>query len=177
MDVDRLRVLVLTAGMMPHSTVNWMDAVSLVYKGAASVVEEYAETVSSPSVTWHVPAVIQVKKNFSFHTKSVKFSRFAIYSRDFWECAFCGQKHNAKGLTYDHVIPRSRGGETSFKNIVSACKRCNRKKGARTPEEAKMPLRRKPYQPKHTPLGAFLVGIQDLPPEWGPYLAGYETGV
>ena len=74
-------------------------------------------------------------------------------------------------FTYDHVTPRKQGGETKWDNIVAACRSCNDKKGARTPEQAKMKLLRKPFRPKTLPLAQPVLSLRRIPAEWEPYIA------
>ncbi|MDZ7683140.1 MAG: HNH endonuclease [Fodinibius sp.] len=92
-------------------------------------------------------------------------SRHNIMKRDSKKCQYCGASQN---LTIDHVLPKSRGGRDTWENLVTACDTCNVEKGNRTPEEADMPLKRKPFRPIHiTFLQSILGGVQD---DWKPYL-------
>jgi 5-methylcytosine-specific restriction endonuclease McrA len=100
----------------------------------------------------------------------VKFSRQNIYARDKYRCQYCGAKFGPEELTYDHVVPRSRGGKTKWDNIVTCCIRCNRKKGGRTPAEARMRLIRKPSQPTWLPALRITIGFKEVPNSWRDYL-------
>jgi 5-methylcytosine-specific restriction endonuclease McrA len=166
--------------MRPHSIVTWQQAISLVdilvngkciIVGKADTIESYEATVSSPSVTIQIPCVVRLRREVSMHKNGVKFSRLNVISRDRSVCCYCGEKKKLRELNYDHVLPRSRGGKTTWQNIVSSCLSCNRRKGNRTPQEAGMRMHFKPYVPttrvRQQPL-LFLIG--DAPEQWGPYL-------
>jgi 5-methylcytosine-specific restriction endonuclease McrA len=160
--------LILSCSMQPHRVATWEEAICLLYTGKVEVLAEYDEEVSSPSVTMKIPAVVRLTKKTTSIKRNVKFSRVNVYTRDDFRCAYCGEKKGACDLTYDHVVPRSRGGRTDFENIVAACRPCNRKKGDRTPEQAGMPLRRRPHRPATLPV-ARLVVRQHTPEAWAPF--------
>ncbi len=162
--------LVLTPWFGVHRVSSWFDAVCLVYTGKANLIEEYEETVSSPSVTMNIPAVVQLKRHLATHKKAVKFSRVNVFTRDDFRCQYCGGKKTMRELNYDHVVPRIRGGKTVWDNIVASCYPCNGKKAGRTPEEAKMRLLNHPRQPKTLPMSQVLIDIESAPKEWLPYL-------
>jgi 5-methylcytosine-specific restriction endonuclease McrA len=84
--------------------------------------------------------------------KGAKFSRANVLARDAYTCQYCGRTAASRELTFDHVLPRAQGGRTTWENIVAACARCNEKKGCRTPAQAGMTLRRKPYRPRDLPI-------------------------
>jgi 5-methylcytosine-specific restriction endonuclease McrA len=98
-----------------------------------------------------VPRVIRLLHYDRLPRQTVKFSRRNIFLRDENRCQYCLQRFHTQQLSLDHVIPRSRGGETNWENIVSACQRCNTRKGSRTPQEAGMPLERRPAKPLRNP--------------------------
>jgi 5-methylcytosine-specific restriction endonuclease McrA len=164
------RTLLLNHMYQPHAIVPWQDSIRLVYENKVTVLEEYEETVSSPSVTLYVPAVILLKKPVVGHKKGVKFSRINVFTRDGFRCQYCGAKKTMRELNYDHVIPRRQGGRTVWENIVTCCYPCNDKKGGRTPEQAKMSLLRRPAKPHVLPLHAVFLETRSVPPVWVPYL-------
>jgi 5-methylcytosine-specific restriction endonuclease McrA len=176
------RTLVLNSWARPHQIVSWQTAICLVdilvdgrciVVGKADTLETYDATVSSPSVTIKIPAVIRLRKDIDRRKGAIKFSRTNVYSRDGWKCLYCGRKDDGRRLTYDHVVPRSQGGPTSWANVATACRGCNTRKGNKTPHEAGMKLAHQPYVPKSLPMGqAFMVDLDTAPPEWLPYLAG-----
>lgn len=167
--------LVLTPSMQPHQCLCWHDGICLVYLGKAETVEEYDDTVSSPSVTMRVPAVIRLVKAVKRRTGEVKFSRTSVYTRDEFRCLYCGSRRPPRRLTYDHVRPRVQGGQTTWENIATACDTCNRKKGGRTPEQAGMRLLKTPARPKTLPISPALSLPRIVPVEWRPYLAGLDV--
>jgi len=168
--------LVLNADYAPHSLVTWQEAIGLLVNGKARVEREYEDwQVSSPSITIKVPSVLVLIKYVVFR-QPVKFNRVNIYARDDRQCLYCGkkagkgQKLRVTDLTFDHVIPRSRGGKTNWMNIVTACGTCNLKKGNRMPREANMPLLRKPYKPKKLNHIEFTLSGRSIPEAWRDYL-------
>ncbi len=166
--------LVLNPWGVPHRVVNWEEAVILVYTEKVDVLEEYEETVSSPSITMNIPAVIRLRKAIKPFKTVVKFSRINVFQRDDFKCQYCGKKKQMHDLNYDHVIPRKQGGKTTWDNIVAACAGshgCNSKKGAKTPAQAGMRLLNKPFKPKTLPTSPPLIGLKTVPKEWAPYLS------
>jgi len=172
--------LVLAPWMAPHKiNAGWHKSVCSVLSGDADVLEEYDETISAPSLTMHIPAVLRLRKHMVRTKKNPKFSRGNIYSFFKHRCAYCGKQFKARDLTYDHVLPRSRGGPTDWTNIVPACgngpQSCNARKDNRTPEEAGMKLLVHPRQPTELPVTGILALPRHVPELWIPYLQGYRT--
>lgn len=168
--------LVLNADYRPHSLVTWQEAIGYLVRGVARVVEEYTDwKVRSPSITIKVPSVIVLVKYVVFRQK-VKFNRANIYARDSYRCQYCGKKAGAEHkldiqeLTFDHVIPRAKGGKTTWDNIVTACSSCNSKKANRTPREAGMTLLTEPQQPKAVTNLQFTLPRRSIPETWRDYL-------
>lgn len=164
------RTLLLNSWMMPHAVLSWTEAVTLVYQGKVDVLEEYEETVSSPSTVYFIPAVLRLRKNVASVKKGVKFSRVNVFTRDSFRCQYCGERKMMRELNYDHVIPRRQGGKTVWENIVTSCYKCNDRKGGRTPEQANMVLLRKPAKPHTLPLHAVYLDSGKIPEAWRPYL-------
>ncbi len=165
------KTLLLTPSYQPHRVINWMDAVKMKYENTADVVVEYDDTISSPSVTWKLPAVMRLKRLTKAHKRQVKFSRYNVFLRDGFQCQYCGRKDLPYHcLTYDHMTPRALGGKTTWDNIVTACQSCNSWKGAKTCEQAGMFPRKKPIKPKTLPFEPNIVDVENAPKEWMDYL-------
>ncbi len=115
--------------LVHESLVPWANAIKLQWLGKITVLETYKDWhVHSPSVIYEVPALAVTKEYYNFD-KAVKFTRRNVYLRDMFTCQYCGEVFETGELTFDHVLPKSHGGETSWENIVTACKDCNLKKG------------------------------------------------
>lgn len=168
--------LLLNADFRPHSLLSWKEAITMLLQNKARVVEEYEDwEVRSPSITVKVPSVLVLMKYVMFRKKPV-FNRANIYARDNQTCQYCG-KRAGKGealsfrdLTFDHVVPRAQGGGTNWQNIVTACKRCNHRKGGRTPKEAGMSLRTKPVRPSSVSNIELRLSSNSVPDAWKSYL-------
>lgn len=165
-----MRTLLLDLSGQPHAVLSWEDAICLVYQNKVFILEEYAETVSSPSVTYFVPAVIQLKKANLAPKRNPRFSRLGVYSRDDFKCQYCGAVKPWRELNLDHVNPKKYGGGTTWTNVVACCYSCNTRKGCKTPEQAGMALMRKPARPNSLPLHAVFFDSLDPPEAWRPYL-------
>ncbi|MEO3472461.1 HNH endonuclease [Roseomonas sp. CAU 1739] len=130
----------------PLSIWSWQDAVKAVFLDRVSVLNEYEVEVHSPSLAFRLPSVIALKE-FIPAARRPAFTRFNVFLRDRFECQYCGQGQPTQDLTFDHVIPRSRGGRTSWENVVTACGPCNLRKGSHLPREIRMIPRQEPRQP------------------------------
>ena len=142
-----------TARYFPFSTLPWDRAVKAVYEDTHAIVEEYDTVVRSPSTTMRLPSVLALRR-YRPQPKTVAFTRFNVFLRDRFRCQYCGGKHPTADLTFDHVTPRSRGGLTTWDNVVAACSPCNVLKDNRTPAQAKMWPRQMPHQPTASELMA-----------------------
>ncbi|MCK6617503.1 MAG: HNH endonuclease [Cyclobacteriaceae bacterium] len=141
------RVLVLNQDFSPLMVCSVQRAFILVYLNKSELVRP-ANGYKLHSVTqsFPMPSVIRLNRYVSAPYKGVTLTRQNIFKRDNFECQYCGTK---KELTLDHLIPSSRGGQHTWHNLVTACKSCNTRKGDFTPEEAGMPLLRKPHKPSY----------------------------
>ena len=139
--------VLLNADFTFLNLVNWKRAVCLMAKGKVEVVKHSPRTIRSCNgVELKVPAVMRLIKLIrTIYRTSVTFTKRNVLIRDRFRCAYCGTRREK--LSIDHIIPKSRGGKMTFENCVAACKPCNLKKGGRTPNEAKMYLNARPYQP------------------------------
>jgi len=132
--------------IQPMSVWNWQDAVHAVVKDRVSVLAEYDRMIRSQRLELRLPKVIVLREYVSLETPAA-LTRFNLLLRDGHRCQYCGEPFAEIDLTFDHVLPRSRGGVTSFENCVAACEACNGRKKNRTPAEAGMPLLRPPHHP------------------------------
>ncbi|EER95913.1 hypothetical protein BDA96_02G046800 [Sorghum bicolor] len=147
-ELSGFRGLVLDLSYRPVNVVCWKRAICLEFIGKADVLEYYDQTVSSPSGSFYIPAVLRVPQLLQVvKRRRVKqsLSRKNILYRDDFTCQYCSSGDN---LTIDHVIPISRGGKWEWENLVTACARCNSRKGQKTPEQANMKLLKIPRAPK-----------------------------
>ena len=128
---------------LPLSLWSWQDAVKAAFLDRVDIVAEYDTFVHSPSTKIKIPSVV-VLTDFVKPQRRVAFTRFNLFLRDEFCCQYCGAKGD---LTFDHVIPRARGGVTSWENVVAACSPCNLRKGSRSLSDAGLSLRKPPRQP------------------------------
>ena len=128
----------------PLSLWPWQEAIKAVYLKRVNVAAEYEEVVRSEKLILPLPSVI-VLKNYVVPTKTVPFTRATLFLRDEFTCQYCGYK--GKDLTFDHVVPKSRGGKTRWDNVVAACQSCNLRKAAKTTSQAGFKLKKAPTKP------------------------------
>lgn len=130
----------------PLSVWPWQEAVKAIFRESVTVVSEYSRVVRSPNAEFKLPSVL-VLKEFIPAAHKPAFTRFNVFLRDNWQCQYCGGKFKTQELTFDHVVPRSRGGRTAWTNIVTACQDCNTTKGSYTPSACGMFPLKEPRQP------------------------------
>jgi 5-methylcytosine-specific restriction endonuclease McrA len=187
MKSENTQCLVLNADFSPLSIISWKRAIVWSYKYhdkhpmSIEIIDFYKDDyIHGVNKNIPIPAVVRTQQYFRLNSHSVNFSRKNLFIRDNYSCQYCGDKKELKELTYDHVIPKSiwdtnKGSPTCWTNIVTACIGCNRKKGNKTPKQAKMPLQNLPVvprkTPKYLPIASMLLKIrQDIPSEWSIYL-------
>lgn len=124
----------------------------------ASLKEPHDDWIKAVNFEIQVPRVIRLLFYDRLPKQTIRFNRRNIFARDANRCQYCGRRFPTSELSLDHVVPRSRGGETSWENIVCSCVKCNVKKGGRTPQEANMQLIRPPVRPKRSPLLSVKLG-------------------
>lgn len=149
--LEQCPALVLNADFRPLSYFplslwSWQEAVKALFRDSVTVLSEYDTVVRSPSFEFKLPSVL-VLKEYVPTARKPAFTRFNVFLRDEWHCQYCGSKETTNELTFDHVIPKSRGGKTSWTNIVTACRPCNTEKGHKLPRECKMFPIMEPVQP------------------------------
>ena len=137
------RVLLLNQTYEPLGTVSVARAIIMTFKNTVTVEELDGDRVlHSPHAEYPVPSVIRRRTYINIRRRrdASATKRLRIYMRDKFRCQYCGEKKSAGALTLDHIQPRSRGGDNTPVNVVTACIKCNNRKSNRTPEEARMPL-------------------------------------
>jgi 5-methylcytosine-specific restriction endonuclease McrA len=127
----------------PLSLWSWQDAIKAVFLDRVNIVSNYERVVRSPSFEMALPSVVSLK-NYVKPSRHPAFTRFNVFLRDRFTCQYCGERDE---LTFDHVVPRSKGGTTTWENVVAACSGCNLRKGDRLTRQAHMWPARMPYQP------------------------------
>jgi 5-methylcytosine-specific restriction endonuclease McrA len=162
--------LLLNTTFEPISVLSWKKAVTLVFLGKVEVLKEYERVIRGVSLTMKQPAVVRLLRLVRNNHVNVKFSRRNIFLRDDHTCQYCGKKAEPKSLTWDHLIPRSRGGEAEWTNIVTSCIECNLKKGDKLPEEAGMHPQRRPARPNRFYMLTLLVDTRVMPDYWKDYV-------
>ena len=118
----------------PLSLWSWQDAIKAVFLERVNIVAQYDRAVHCPSFEMKLPSVVSLKTYVKPSTHPA-FTRFNVFLRDRFSCQYCGARDD---LTFDHLLPRSRGGHTTWENVVAACSPCNLRKGSMTPAEAQM---------------------------------------
>ena len=178
-------VLVLNRGFVALTLTDVKRCFTLLYKGHVRAVlpdystyawEEWCDVpilpgddlIQTPSMSLRVPRVIQLLSCERPPRHDVKFSRHNIYVRDGNRCQYCGRRFPTSELSLDHVVPLSRGGPSTWENVVCACLPCNVRKGNKLLEEARLALRKQPVKPKASPLG--LLSPQRIHPSWRNFL-------
>jgi len=138
------KVLVLNFDYSPLNVTSVQRGFILVVNGKAEIIKSAENPITTFTHTYVRPLIIRLLKYINYRGSGIRVNRHRVFRRDNNECVYCGSK---KELTIDHVIPRSKGRKNTWDNLVTCCQKCNLKKGNKTPDEARMPLRRKPYQP------------------------------
>jgi 5-methylcytosine-specific restriction endonuclease McrA len=160
-------VLVLNQNYEAMSICNVQRAIILLYLGKAEIVaSKNSQAICSVTQQIPFPTIVRLLIYIRVPYKKIVLSRKNILRRDAYKCQYC--KRGDVPLTIDHIVPKSKGGDDSWENLVAACVKCNNKKGDRSPDEAKMKLLKKPTKPSHITFMKHFVGRIDE--EWKPYL-------
>lgn len=177
-------VLVLNRSYLPIHVTTVRRAFSLIYQGTAMAVNEQYETfdfehwaaqrangdgVGTSRGSIRVPRVIVLHGYDRVPKRHVRYSRLNIFARDNFTCQYCGERPPRSQLNLDHVVPRALGGRTTWENVVCSCIECNRRKGGRTPAQARFRLARKPVRPRWTPVIHHVVQSVRYD-QWRPFL-------
>ena len=169
METASRAVLVLNATYEPLNIVSVQRAIVLLLKEKAEVVEAARTKLRAERFSINLPLVIRLVVFVPVPRHlPLPLTRRTVIARDLYTCQYCGAQPNKHELTVDHVIPRSRGGTTTWENVVAACGACNHRKGDRTPDEAKMTLVAKPARPRFVAI--VLMGEVHGHTAWQKYL-------
>lgn len=164
--------LILSQGYEPMYRVCWQRAMTMWACGRLEVIEAYEDRlVRGPSTAFQMPSVARMVQGWRRRNRPVRFSRRNVWARDRGRCQYCQRAVELDEATYDHVVPRCRGGRTTWRNVVIACAPCNQRKGDRSPAEAGMRLHSTPQRPRSLPdSGPDLSWQTDMPHAWRVYL-------
>lgn len=163
--MSKSKVLVLSNSYEPLSITCRRKAFLLVYLDKADVVEFKDELMHTINKSYNVPSIIRLKQRPKFNIFSrVELNRKNIFKRDNHQCQYCGSNEN---LTIDHIIPKSKGGDSTWENLVTACTSCNNKKDNKLLNEVNMKLKSTPKRPHHV---QFLMKRQSVEESWKDYL-------
>jgi len=160
------KVLLLNASYEPLNICSWRRALILLLKGKAEKVEAYESLINE---TIHVPSVIRLRYYVVVPYKELPFNRKNILHRDNHTCQYCGKISSS--LTIDHIIPRSKGGKSTWENVVAACARCNSLKADKLLEDTGLKLRKKPAKPKNYIKFELTKHSKELFNKWDKYTA------
>ena len=180
-------VLVLNRSYLPIHVTSVRRAFTLLYQGIAKVVDDQYQTfnfdewsqlsvardmdaIGTPSGAIRVPRVVVLVTYDRLPKRHVRFSRINLMARDNFQCQYCNVKPARSEMNLDHVVPRALGGRSTWENVVTSCVECNRRKGGRTPRQARMMLKRKPERPRWTPLTNLMTSSARYK-EWRPFLS------
>jgi 5-methylcytosine-specific restriction endonuclease McrA len=165
-------VLVLNQSYQPTAVCRARRAIVLIFQGKAEMLENGVGFIHSTSRSFPLPSVIRLDYYIKSPRRKKKMTRYEIFSRDRYTCQYCGKR--TRQLTLDHVIPRYRGGQHTWENVVSACAQCNRRKAGRTPQEANMKLVRKPSPPHTNPFFSVPYHYLQSQDQWRKYLVQFR---
>ena len=135
----------------PLSLWSWQDSIKAVFLERVNIIAEYESEVRSSTFSMKIPSVIALKKYIPI-SKKPPFTRFNLFLRDDFSCQYCGDIFTSNDLTFDHVIPKSKGGKTKWENVVAACSKCNLKKSDLLLSEVNMKLIKQPFMPSNQQL-------------------------
>jgi 5-methylcytosine-specific restriction endonuclease McrA len=161
-------VLVLNQSFEPLTVCRARRAVVLIFQGKAEMIENGSGSIRTIDSTIELPSVIRLARMVRRPRRRRKMTRYEIFNRDRYTCQYCGEQ--SRHLTLDHVLPRYRGGQHTWENVVSACVACNRRKAGLTPKEANMKLIHEPGPPKGGPFFTLPYHYLYKHDDWRKYL-------
>ncbi len=164
-----LPVLVLNNSYEPLNVCRVRRAIVLIYQNKAEMLENGSGVIYSANLVFQMPSVIRLSSLVKRpHATDRKLTRLEVFRRDHYTCQYCGKE--GRHLTIDHVMPRFRGGQHTWENVVSACVGCNRRKAGRTPQEAGMKLLSLPVKPRDNGVYSIRNQYTCIRQEWQKYL-------
>jgi|TARA_R110000824_G_scaffold221804_2_gene408971 5-methylcytosine-specific restriction endonuclease McrA len=166
--ISNTKTLKLDSSYRPLEIVEATEALVLCLIGKAYAIENYTQEIRSISETFKLPAVIVLTRYVKFKFKTMTCKRNNIIWRDNNQCQYCTKSFESGSLTIDHIVPKSKGGKDNWLNLVAACKKCNQRKGSKTPSQAGMKLIREPVRPKISVLQT--IGKKEISNLWTNYL-------
>lgn len=164
-------VLVLNQNYEPLNVCNARRALVLVHRGKAEVLEHANGDLRAVTRVYPRPSVIRLVYLIKRPRPRVRLTRREVFIRDNFTCQYCGIR--TRELTLDHVVPRHRGGRHTWDNLVSACRMCNHRKGGKSLDETRMPLRRPPREPRATAYYLFSQYL-DTYEDWQKFIPEWE---
>lgn len=173
-------VLLLNADWSPLQFITEIRALRLMMRGRAEVItlsespSMWEKSYTTVSKSYQVPATLRLNNRVNINPSVARFRKRILYNRDSWSCQYCAKKLNWSNVTIDHIVPKSRGGKTSWRNCVVCCKPCNRNKGSKLPNEANMQLLKQPAEPK---IAHFwdLSDKKDWHQDWGTFVSPLDV--
>lgn len=176
MILDNPKALLLDKNWQPVRLITWENAMRLLVTNKATIVTEYPDIkIRSATKVFSLPAVLRSESGSVYDgNRKISCTAVNVFLRDKKICAYCGQKVAKSELTIDHVVPQVQGGLWEWKNLITACRPCNQKKGGRTPAQAKMDLLFKPKEPGWSLLFTIKLSKKDPIKFWSDYLYGID---
>jgi 5-methylcytosine-specific restriction endonuclease McrA len=166
--MENIKTLKLDSSFRPVEIINSVEALVMCILGKARAIESHTKKIRTITDSFLLPSVIVLNRYIKFRFSYVACNRTNLFFRDQSECQYCGKEQDGKLMTIDHILPKSRGGKNTWENLVVACKKCNQRKGNKTPLEAGMKLRRIPKRPKNTLMQR--TKKEQINPQWSNYL-------
>lgn len=163
-------VLILNVNFEPLHVSNTKRALGLLLSGKAELILNGRGYIHTSNNRFEIPSIIRLSSMIKRPRPRINLSKREVLRRDDYMCQYCGKKSTQ--LTIDHIIPRHAGGTNDWLNVVAACPPCNRRKGGKTPDQANMPLRRPPYEPRPSAMYRFGRHLKSRR-EWEPFLNGW----
>ena len=167
-------VLVLNSTYEAMNVTSFQRAVKLIFAGKAEILHNRDRIIASTTFQMRLPSIIRMLYYIRRPMQKVALTKKNVLIRDDYTCQYCGL-HGERLMTVDHILPKSKGGPSTWENLCCACMRCNNRKNNRTPEDANMHLKRKPRQPKYIPW--IQVKRNTLPGEWHKFLFLYNVSI